>query len=165
MPLVRRLRDHEWRAYRDLRLRSLRDSPDAFGSRFDQEKRRSDAEWAERVAAGTRSESVLPLVVPEEADFVGLAWAKIKSPDPDTARVSQMWVVPERRGRGLGFELLSTVVSWARDAKARRVVLRVTCDNTTARRLYVRAGFKDLGESEPLRPGASMRSQPMCLDL
>lgn len=165
MPVVRRLRDDEWGAYRDVRLRALSDSPDAFGSTFEREQVRSDAEWTDRVVAGVRSDLDLPLVAVEASGFVGLAWGKIMPSEVDTAHVFQMWVAPEYRGRGLGAELLSRIVGWARDTTARRVVLNVTCGDTPARRLYVRAGFRDMGETQPLRPGATLRSQPMCLDL
>lgn len=165
MPLVRRLRRDEWRAYRALRLRALLDSPDSFGSTFDHERLRPDREWAERVAAGARSESDLPLVGALGGDLVGLAWGAIRSSKPDTARVSQMWVAPESRSRGLGAALLFAIVDWARESRVRRVSLRVACGNASAQRLYVRAGFRDVGEPEPLRPGAKTLSQPMCLDL
>jgi hypothetical protein len=32
VPSIRPIESHEWRMYRDLRLRSLTDSPDAFGT-------------------------------------------------------------------------------------------------------------------------------------
>lgn len=41
MASERRLGRHEWRVYRDLRLRALSESPDAFGSTSERESRRS----------------------------------------------------------------------------------------------------------------------------
>jgi len=37
-----------------------------------------------------------------------------------------------------------------------RVLLWVTDGNSSARRLYERAGFVDTGEQEPLRPGSPL---------
>ncbi len=164
MPSIRRLGGQEWRAYRDLRLRALADSPDAFGSTLER-RDRPDAEWAVRVSSGASSELDLPLVVEEGAQLVGLAWGKIIASASDTAHVFQMWVAPECRGQGHGAELLATIIGWAREANAARVVLGVTCGDTPAQRLYARAGFKALGDPEPIRPGATLLSQPMCLEL
>ena len=75
MVSIRRLDGHEWRAYRDLRLRALADSPDAFGSTLERERDRPDAEWAAGVSSGASSELDLPLVAEEEAEFIGLARA------------------------------------------------------------------------------------------
>ncbi len=166
MPSIRRLGGQEWTAYRDLRLRALGDSPDAFGSTLDREGDRPDAEWASRVSSGARSELDLPLVVEEGAQFIGLAWGKIMASAPDTAHVFQMWVAPEHRGQGHGAQLIATIIDWARETNARRVVLGVNCDDTPAQRLYARAGFKALGDPESIsRPGATLLFQDMYLEL
>ena len=165
MPSVRKLRAHEWREYRDLRLRALADSPDAFGSALAFEQPRSDAEWADRLASGATSAWNLPLVAVEGNQLVGLAWGRIDPSVPETAHVFQMWVAPRSRGLGCGSMLLDGLVHWARGAKARRVVLGVTCGNTPARRLYERAGFRPAGDPSPLRPGSTLLSQPMRLEL
>jgi hypothetical protein len=49
---VRKFAPHEWRLYRDLRLRALRELPDAFGSTFAREAERTDDEWTARLSAG-----------------------------------------------------------------------------------------------------------------
>ncbi len=63
-----------------------------------------------------------------------------------------MWVSPEHRGRGVGRLVLDDLLTSARQ-DGRRVRLWVTEDNG-ARRLYEQAGFVDLGDREPLRPGS-----------
>jgi ribosomal protein S18 acetylase RimI-like enzyme len=165
MPTVRRLRPDEWRAYRDLRLRALGDSPDAFGSVLDVDRQRTDAEWAERLASAADPRWNLPLAAEEGDALVGLAWGRIHPAEPETAHLFQMWVVPESRGLGVGAMLLDAVVAWAREVKARRVVLSVTCGDTAARRLYERAGFTPSGDPEPLRDGSPLLAQPMRLVL
>jgi ribosomal protein S18 acetylase RimI-like enzyme len=165
MPSVRRLEAHEWRAYRDLRLRALGDSPEAFATVLLTAQRQPDAHWRERLASGAASPWDLPLVAEEGDVLAGMAWGRIHPAAPETAHVFQMWVVPEMRGRGCGALLLDAVVAWAREAKARHVVLGVTCGDTPAYRLYTRAGFRPFGDPEPLRPGSAVLAQPMRLDL
>ena len=163
MPTIRSLHAHEWRAYRDLRLRALADSPDAFGSTLEAERQRPDEHWAERLA--TAAEWNAPLVSEEGGALVGLVWGVIDPAAPETAHVIQMWTAPETRGLGCGAMLLDAVVRWAREANARRVLLNVTRGDTPASRLYARAGFAPAGDPVPLRSGSSILAQPMRLDL
>jgi ribosomal protein S18 acetylase RimI-like enzyme len=165
MLTVRRLGAHEWRAYRDLRLRALGDAPDAFGTTLEVARRHGDAHWAERVSVGAGSARELPLVAEDGGRLVGMVWATIDPALPETAHVIQMWVAPESRGQGCGAMLLDEAVRWSREAGARNVVLRVTCGDTPAWRLYARAGFAAVGEPEPIRPGSAQLAQPMRLAL
>ncbi|MEQ1911717.1 MAG: GNAT family N-acetyltransferase [Vicinamibacterales bacterium] len=165
MAAVRSLARHEWRAYRDIRLSALVDSPDAFASVLEREQVRSDQEWSQRVAAGVASEADLPLVIEDEGGLAGLAWGKFDFENPDTVWVLQMWVAPARRGRGYGQELLSAIIDWARESGVRRVTLRVALDNVPARALYESAGFEGTGDVKPLRPGADLMQELMQLTL
>ena len=81
------------------------------------------------------------------------------------ADLFQVWVAPERRGRGVGWMLLDAVVVWAREAGAGHLALEVTCGDTAAMRLYRRAGFSCAGDPLPLRPGSPLLKQPMWLPL
>jgi len=162
---VRRLEPHEWRTYRDLRLRALEESPDAFGSTLALERPRPDAEWARRLEAAARSATELPLVARVGDTAIGLAWGRIGESDPDVARLYQVWVAPEHRGRGIARLMLDAVNDWARAAGCRRLSLDVTLGDGPAARLYSRAGFVPSGEPEPLRPGSPLTKQPMSLPL
>lgn len=165
MPAIRRLRTDEWRAYRDVRLRALGDSPNAFGSTLAVEQTKPDEYWVERLSAGATSQWNLPMVADTGDELVGLAWGWIDPLLPETAHVFQMWVAPQSRGLGCASMLLNALVTWAREASVQAVVLRVTCGDTPATRLYTRAGFKPAGNLEPLRPGSTVLAQPMRLDL
>jgi ribosomal protein S18 acetylase RimI-like enzyme len=163
--VLRRFAADEWPAYRDLRLRALADSPDAFGSTFARESARSDDEWRERLATGARSPTDLPLVAVVDDALAGLAWGRLDERQPDIAHLFQVWVAPEFRGRGVGRLLVDAVIAWARTVGARALRLGVTCGDTAAVRLYRRAGFVDDGAPQPLRPGSDVKSQPMLLAL
>jgi GNAT superfamily N-acetyltransferase len=164
-PKIRTLAPHEWGIYRDLRLRALADSPDAFGSTLAEEQDRSDAEWLRRLASGADSRANLPLVAEIRDEPIGLAWGRIETSDPEVAALYQMWVAPSHRGLGAGQMLLEAVIAWARARNASYIDLSVTCGDRPARRLYERAGFKPRGEPQPLRPGSTLLVQPMRLAL
>ena len=165
MPVIRSFLSHEWRTYRDLRLRALADSPDAFGGTFVQEKTRPDTEWSTRLASGVASHQDLPLLAELGTESIGLAWGRIESSNPDVANLYQMWVAPNYRGLGAGQMLMESVIAWASAANMCSLALNVTCGDSPARRLYVRAGFQAVGEPEPLRPGSELLAQPMRLAL
>jgi ribosomal protein S18 acetylase RimI-like enzyme len=161
VPTVRPFTADEWRVYRDLRLRALTDSPDAFGSTLAAEEGRPDAEWARRLAAAADTRSNLPLVAEVRGAPIGLAWGRIEPSAPDAAALYQMWVAPSHRGSGAGRMLLEAVIVWARARNAAHLDLGVTCGDSPARHLYERAGFRSMGEPQPLRPGSPLWAQPM----
>jgi GNAT superfamily N-acetyltransferase len=165
VPSVRSLASHEWRTYRELRLRALADSPDAFGSTLAREQAWADEQWSTRLALGVASELDLPLVAEVNGDAAGIVWARVDGSDPTAARLYQMWIAPECRGLGAGRMLLDTAIDWARAADVPVLHLAVSCGDTPATRLYARAGFKPDGAPEPLRPGSAVLAQPMRLEL
>jgi GNAT superfamily N-acetyltransferase len=164
-PAVRVLSADEWRLYRDLRLRALADSPDAFGSTLAEESGRLGTEWARRLASSADSRVNLPMVAEVRGEPIGLAWGRIDTSAPDVAMLYQMWVAPTHRGVGAGRMLLEAVIAWARVRNTSSLDLGVTCGDSPARRLYERAGFKPMGEPQPLRPGSKLLAQWMRLAL
>ena len=162
---VRRLVPHDWRLYRELRLRALSDAPDAFGSTFAEEAEREDEEWASRLAAGATSTRDLPMVAEIDHQPAGLAWARIDAVEPGVVHVFHVWVAPERRRLGIGRALLQATDAWARSVHAQVLALDVTCGDTSAMRMYRRAGFAPVGDPQPLRPGSALQKQAMRLAL
>ncbi len=162
---VRSLKPEEWPIYKALRLRSLEDSPSAFGSTLDLELERTDDAWAERLRNAALSGQDCALVAEAKGTPSGLVWAKADANDPGTINLFQMWVAPETRGHGAGDALLQAAVHWARQYGARFVKLGVTCGDTPAMRLYRRAGFEEFGDREPIRVGSAVLAQNMVLAL
>ena len=165
VPSIRRLARHEWRAYRELRLRALADSPDAFVTTLAEARAREDGDWSQQVSAAADSPSQIALVAELDSGLVGLAWSRIDDSDRERAHLYQMWVAPEVRGLGVGRMLLDGAVHWAAGEGVRLLVLSVTYGASAAERLYERAGFEPSGAREPLRAGSDLQVQPMQLAL
>lgn len=161
---IRPIQAHEWATYRDLRLRALRDAPDAFGSNFAAESMRSDEAWAQRILAATTSGKDCPLFAFDGKQVCGLIWCKLSTDDALRADLYQMWVAPEARGRGAGRALLEAALDWARKKACRQVHLGVTAADSPALRLYQSHGFRALGPLEPLREGSALMVQAMVLE-
>jgi GNAT superfamily N-acetyltransferase len=164
-PQIRPFAQGEWHTYKDLRLRALADSPDAFGSTLASEQDRTDAEWAGRLAQNDDVAWNLPLMAVVDGEPAGLAWGRIEPSAPAVANLYQMWVAPEYRRLGAGQMLLEAVIAWATAKTAAYLDLDVTFRDSPAMRLYTRLGFRPAGPLKPLRPGSQMLEQPMRLQL
>jgi GNAT superfamily N-acetyltransferase len=161
---VRALHSSEWQAYRDIRLRALSESPNAFVTTTSDARMLSDRDWARRLE-NLSPDTDFPSIAEVKGQFAGLAWAKIHESAGDTGHLYQMWVVPERRGLGIGRMLLEAAIEWARSRQVRHLVLGVTCGDSPARRLYTSVGFQPVGAQEPLRPGSQLTVQTMRLEI
>jgi GNAT superfamily N-acetyltransferase len=135
----------DWREWREIRLRSLSDTPDAFGSTYEREVGFDEAAWRERTTSGPR------VLVVREGRPVALGggfW-----PGEGELMVFGMWTDPAHRRQGHATAILDAVVGWAR-AHGLQVVLHVNLTQPGARATYEHYGFVGTGETEELRPGS-----------
>lgn len=153
MITVRSLRADDWELWREVRLRSLADAPDAFGSTLAREQAFTEETWRQRAAGN----AVMAFV--DGAPAAIGAWF---GSAPGIAHVVAMWTAPQFRGQGLAGRILDELVSSAR-ASGLRVVLDVAQGNPTARAVYERYGFVATGEVEPLREGSDLMVELMTL--
>jgi len=107
--VARRAAAHEWEKLRELRLRALSDAPEAFASTLAESAARSADEWRERFLP--RAGSVNVVEVDDDGSFVGIASGFADDESPEVVYLVGMFVVPERRGRGLGRRLVGAVES------------------------------------------------------
>jgi ribosomal protein S18 acetylase RimI-like enzyme len=162
---IKIMKKNDWEIYRSLRLRSLQESPDSFGSTYERELTYTSTQWQTRLETANRTLHALPLMAVVDTSPVGLAWGRIHEPDDTTVNVYQMWVAPETRGQGVGRALLDQIVLWTKEVKLKTVSLHVTTSNFEAIALYASSGFISHGKTEALRPGSQLNVQPMILSL
>jgi ribosomal protein S18 acetylase RimI-like enzyme len=81
------------------------------------------------------------LIAEEEGRALGFIFCVLGDRGRQTAHVTDIYVRPEARSRGIGRALLADLVTPARDAGLAHVSLEVLVRNTDARRLYERLGF------------------------
>ncbi|MEJ5989417.1 GNAT family N-acetyltransferase [Ramlibacter sp. PS3R-8] len=148
---------------RSLRLRALRDHPDAFTSSYEEDRERPVEATSQRLAAhpfwGAYHHAEL-------CGFVGLE----REPRPKCrhkATVMGMYVAPEAGGQGVGRKLLQALIAHARLNGVESLVLTVTDGNERAMRLYQSAGFRSFGvEPDAIRvAGRSFGKNHMQLNL
>lgn len=140
---VREVRLDEWRRFREIRLRALREDPAAFGRTHEEEAAMTDADWIARA----QQPGTVRLVAEESESWLGIAG--VWTPEEGPPEVFGMWVAPDARGRGAGLALLDACAAWARVGGAKRLALWVNVAQAPAVRLYARAGFAPEGPAEP----------------
>lgn len=74
---IRALNKDDWSTYRELRLLSLQDSPDSFGSSYEKDLSFSRNEWVSRLDLDNMVKPALPLVAGLNGVAVGLAHYQI----------------------------------------------------------------------------------------
>jgi GNAT superfamily N-acetyltransferase len=144
---VRQARAADWEALRELRLRALADSPDAFASTLQKEAAFPEQVWRQRAEGGTGS---VNFIAWEDGAGIGMAAIFAVADDPGRMHLVGMWVHPQHRRRGVARALVERAVRWAEERRAREVILWVVDHNIAARRLYERVGFRPTGEHQPL---------------
>ena len=139
---VRRLSAPDATGFRDLRLDGLRTHPEAFGASWEEEAVRPLAWFVDRLdqnvifgggpATASQLKGIVGFYVPDSAKqrHKGILWG--------------MFVRSDARGTGLGPSLVARVLDHAMQA-VEEVRLTVVATNTSAVRLYERAGFKQYG--------------------
>ena len=152
---VRRIRPGEGTRLRELRLRSLRDAPEAFGSSAEREEPYPPELWEERGRT---------VVVAEDGgEWLGMAGMFVDPDLPSIANLFGMWVDPRARRRGAGARLVDAVVDLARTSGLGRVELAVTDRAPAAEALYERLGFHRTGVSERLQKDRGITQAFMAL--
>ena len=159
--IIRAIQRGEQQLFRDVSLRSISESPDAFVATLDQIQDEPPAYW----------EQLLDFIAESPLDTIYLAFsgqrcigftaARIDSNDPALSQLRWMWVESDFRGAGVGARLLDTVIEWANSRGIRKMELRVSENQTAAIRLYESKGFADTGERGFLRPGSAIRARKM----
>jgi len=160
---IRRLAPADALSYRALRLRALREHPDAFTSSWEDDREQPVEAAAARLAGHAFWGAFQGA---ELYGFVGLEREQ-RAKNRHKATVVGMYVAPEVAGQGVGRTLLAALLAHARSAGLGSLVLTVTDGNAQAQRLYQSAGFHSFGiEPDAIRvDGRSYAKNHMHLDL
>jgi Acetyltransferases len=147
----------DWNRFRELRLAALLDAPDAFGSTYESEVAREEADWRWWIVGEDGRSSGRTFVDERNGRLTGMATGMVFVAEPTIVNLFGMWVRPHQRGGGVGSALVEEVRRWASERGAERIVLRVAEENDRAVRLYERGGFVARPqERSPLREGSGV---------
>jgi GNAT superfamily N-acetyltransferase len=141
---VELLTAEHWLRVKELRLASLRDSPDAFGGNLEIESAQSEPEWRDKfenlhhiIASVDGIDGAIMTVENLRGDFEATAW------------VGGCWSSPEFRGVGLLKAMMNFVDEHAQAKGWQRQGLGVWEDNHSAIAVYEKLNFVAMGEPKP----------------
>jgi len=152
--------------YREVRLRALREHPEAFTSSHAEDGKLPLATTEKRLQPGDERRSWGAFDGAALCGMVGLE-REARAKSRHKAKVVGMYVALEAAGRGVGRALLDRLVADARTSGVELLVLTVTEGNRAATALYERAGFRSFGlEPDAIRvDGRSLAKNHMYLQL
>lgn len=158
---VRRVRLHEWREVRDLRIDAVGDpaASIAFLTTRDDELAKSDAFWKERTAGAALSDEAAQFVAVSgdgaEEEWVGSVTVLLRAVGTrdhlDRAvrarriDVVGVYIAPAHRARGILADLVDAAADWARALDVGALFLDVHADNVRAQAAYRKIGFAPTG--------------------
>jgi len=155
-----RIESDDWALVRDVRLKALRDSPDAFWATYEEEVDKDEAWWLKFFDAAEW------FVANSDGRTIGVvASLRARELADDERALISMWVDPSARRKGVGRLLIEAVCDRAREEGATAVVLEVAEGNDAAAELYRRCGFLPTGNTQPLSRKPSIIEHEMRLQL
>jgi len=142
--IIRRLSPLDAEAYLDIRLEGLKNTPEAFGSSYEEEKDHP----VEKYKLRFQSNDSFTLGAFEDNQLDGvvtLVKEKLLKLQ-HKATIIAMYVSPEKRGLGIGKALMVEVINAANDMEGlEQICLTVVTTNKPARNLYASLGFDVFG--------------------
>lgn len=144
---VRVLGEDEWQTYKELRLRALRESPEAFVASVEEEEEFSDEQWKERMVRSRR------LLAEDGSDAVGVAslGTTHRTKIEGAGELFGLWVAADRRGTGVARRLLEQAAAAARNEGLKQLLYWVGTDNGRAVAFASSFGFRPTDSRRPMR--------------
>ncbi|MBF8252760.1 MAG: acetyltransferase [Actinobacteria bacterium] len=141
---VELLEPDQWQRLREIRLNSLKESPDAFGATFEAELKMEKEEWEVKFT------SLDFLIVSTGQSDIAIMSVEVLDGDHGaTCWIGGCWSDPQYRGQGalralFGFlDEQADLKNWGRQG------LGVWADNEDAIAAYKAIGFSEAGEKQP----------------
>ena len=145
---IRTLTEDDAEDFRRLRLRALKEHPEAFGSSYEKESALPLEEVAGRLRRTSESPDDFALGAYRQSEMVGMVGFFRQRNDKERHKGSiwGMYVPAEGQGKGVGRALLTQAIERARLLTGlEQVGLAVVARNKRARSLYVSLGFETYG--------------------
>jgi ribosomal protein S18 acetylase RimI-like enzyme len=145
---IRPLADVDATEYHELRLRALREHPDAFTSSYEEDRLKPLAWARSRLVPSTESPHDFVLGAFADGKLIGILGMSVEPREKirHKGHVFGMYVSPEYAGHGVGQKLMNCCIERARGiAGLEQLQLTVTESNIRAKSFYEKAGFQSFG--------------------
>ncbi len=136
-----------WQQYKEVRLRALKEDPQAFGASYDDNAKYTEEEWRRRLINAENSDRNWLYFAEENKTLKGMIGAYMEKESKDTATVISVYVPLEERGRGISKLLMQKLLDELSSKQyLKKVALTVNKDQIAAVNLYKKFGFVVKGQ-------------------
>lgn len=143
---IRKLQPHESSIYREIRLACLKNSPQFFGSTYEEESQMPRLKFETYIENGERDHFLFGAF--DDGMLIGITgFDRMKRVrDRHRGELVQVYVDPRYRGQNIGERLLRAVVEHAFTLDGiEQIQLSLIAGNESASRLYEKIGFGTFG--------------------
>ncbi len=145
---VVKLPPEDWRLYKQIRLESLTDAPQAFSSGYSESLQRPDSHWQGRLIDALAGEKSWLLFAKENDRITGMIGAFRPQDNPGVVEIISVYVTREKRGQGVASALMAAILAEVGLGGAFCIArLAVTASQTAAVALYQKFGFQIVAET------------------
>jgi len=148
---VLRLDADDWAIAREMRLRALADSPEAFFGDLSSERGYDEEHWRGELQ---RNAWILAKL---DSTPVGVAKLNLVPEQNDGTHLEALWVDPEVRHLGAGEVLVSALESTAKRLGVRILRLWVFADNRSAQTFYRHLGYTSSARRQKIEVNDQVR--------
>lgn len=132
----------DWQQYRDLRLRALKEEPQAFGSTYEDNSKHPDEYWQQRLEDTINKSTQWLVFARLNGVLVGMVGAFTEK-EPDNARVIAVYVTPDTRGKGISKMLMKELLARIKtNDNIKKITVDVNPEQEAALNLYKNSGFQ-----------------------
>ena len=136
------LKPDNWKKYRNLRLKALKEEPQAFGSTYEDNNKHPDEYWQQRLEDTLTKKTQWLVFAKLNGILVGMVGGFAEK-EPDNAHVIAVYVTPEARGKGISKLLMKELLT---RIKTNNIIKKITVDvnleQDVALNLYKNLGFQ-----------------------
>lgn len=134
----------DWELYKNIRLYAVKESPQAFGTTFEEELAMPESEWKRRMGLNM-------FFAKKKGRIIGMCGAVREQREKlkHHALIISVYVTPEERNKGVATQLLKTLIQKMKsNENLQKLILHVTTEQTEAINLYKKFGFHITGIME-----------------
>jgi RimJ/RimL family protein N-acetyltransferase len=147
MPLqIINLQPDQWPILKNLRLQSLSESGENFGSSFENEEQSPDEYWQSELENPNKKYFFAKI----NGEVVGMLCLNLNSlsKTQHKAKITQVFLQEQWRSRGIFPELMNEVLRFANNIHLVKVTLTVLAQNEKAIKAYEKHGFVVMGKMQ-----------------
>ena len=150
-----KLSPDRWEEYRDLRLRSLKEDPEAFGILYEDAVKEDEIFWRKLLEIAEKEIDHWKFFAELNGKLVGIVSARITIPagDGDTVKVQEVFVANEARGKGVGKKLMNYLFKEiSKHPQFKKAKIKVFTSQKPAIGMYESVGAKIVDKIEESWP-------------